>query len=669
MDIYQWNSFYCNNSSDYRLIAKFDTAKQARAKVKELQAMLQKHADEYDELADGDDFEWPGPPTKTLERFGAKYGHKIQEFLIWGEEGLNDDMPSVGTVDSTLVLFHGYSSGGFGPDIPTILEKAGASNIDVDTGMPLIYAEFTLRKGCEEFADSLAAYVDQREEGEDLDEWMLSPPWESNGEQKGCVDEVAFARLSKGRCRFVLPVNPGDMESMSAALKDNATKLVVRIASKEDLAEVLDTELESGESEDIDSTDATGLFDPAGLSFLFTGKLASMSRSDAGTKTVALGGSLAKSVTKTLDVLVVGDDGSPLFGGGKKGSKLLKAEKLNSGGASIHIISETEFLGLKQKDNGGGKVAAKKDSLAFKANTQTPKVRKLNTPSLCWPHVVFGFGIADEKTIYAVGGYGSCVFLVSKDAGKSFTAKKAKKYRRSFRGIACEGKEFFAVGEHGRLIHSPDGKKIEEIELKTSACLYSVFRAQGLLWCTADDGIRRSKDDGKTWTKVKGITGKVFNAKDSAQGILFPNEKGTLFIARKGKVTRSKLAAKAQIWGVAASPLGTILCVGEEGGIYRSTDGGESWKTIKVAAMPKLKSKKASKEVFHTPNSLHCVACSDDGRFVIAGAGGLILASTDDGKSFVRIHQKFTEEWLFGATTWGDSVLLGGEKGLILAVG
>jgi hypothetical protein len=78
--------------------------------------------------------------------------------------------------------------------------------------------------------------------------------------------------------------------------------------------------------------------------FLFTGKLATMTRGEAQKKVTGANGKSSKSVTKTLDYLVVGDEGSPLFGGGKKGSKLVKAEKLQEAGSEIKIISETAFL-------------------------------------------------------------------------------------------------------------------------------------------------------------------------------------------------------------------------------------------------------------------------------------------------------------------------------------
>ena len=49
-------------------------------------------------------------------------------------------------------------------------------------------------------------------------------------------------------------------------------------------------------------------------------------------------------MTKKLHYLVIGDEGSPLYGQGKKGTKQVKAEELNAAGANIRIISETAFL-------------------------------------------------------------------------------------------------------------------------------------------------------------------------------------------------------------------------------------------------------------------------------------------------------------------------------------
>lgn len=84
--------------------------------------------------------------------------------------------------------------------------------------------------------------------------------------------------------------------------------------------------------------------DLGGKTFLFTGKLATMTRDQATAKVTVAGGANAGSVTAKLDYLVIGDEGSPLYGAGRKGSKQVAAEKLVAKGAAIRIISETAFL-------------------------------------------------------------------------------------------------------------------------------------------------------------------------------------------------------------------------------------------------------------------------------------------------------------------------------------
>ena len=81
-----------------------------------------------------------------------------------------------------------------------------------------------------------------------------------------------------------------------------------------------------------------------GATFVFTGKLATMTRAEAQKKVAAANGKKAGTVGKTLGYLVIGDEGSPMYGMGRKGSKQVKAESLNEGGAGIRIISETAFL-------------------------------------------------------------------------------------------------------------------------------------------------------------------------------------------------------------------------------------------------------------------------------------------------------------------------------------
>lgn len=76
-----------------------------------------------------------------------------------------------------------------------------------------------------------------------------------------------------------------------------------------------------------------------GASFLFTGALLAMSRSEAQKLVEAKGGVAADSVSRNLDYLVVGD-------GGGAGSKLEKVKKLQKTGAPVQILLEKEFLDM-----------------------------------------------------------------------------------------------------------------------------------------------------------------------------------------------------------------------------------------------------------------------------------------------------------------------------------
>ncbi len=84
---------------------------------------------------------------------------------------------------------------------------------------------------------------------------------------------------------------------------------------------------------------------PKGTSFLFVGHLATMTKDQARALVLQQGGACPSAVSEDLDYLVVGDDGSPFYGGEKK-PKQVKAEALIEAGARIAIISEGDFLTL-----------------------------------------------------------------------------------------------------------------------------------------------------------------------------------------------------------------------------------------------------------------------------------------------------------------------------------
>ncbi|MCZ6539113.1 MAG: NAD-dependent DNA ligase LigA, partial [Chloroflexi bacterium] len=86
----------------------------------------------------------------------------------------------------------------------------------------------------------------------------------------------------------------------------------------------------------VDDTPEPSADHPAnGVTFVVTGRLESMSRSEAQTRIKTLGGKATGTVTKKTDYLVAGADA---------GSKLEKANRLN-----IHVIDEEEFIAFMEQ--------------------------------------------------------------------------------------------------------------------------------------------------------------------------------------------------------------------------------------------------------------------------------------------------------------------------------
>lgn len=81
----------------------------------------------------------------------------------------------------------------------------------------------------------------------------------------------------------------------------------------------------------------------AGQTVIFTGSL-SMSRENAAERAAAAGCKVLDSATKTVTLLVVGDQDLRLTKGQAKSTKHRKVEEMIAKGASIRIVRESDFL-------------------------------------------------------------------------------------------------------------------------------------------------------------------------------------------------------------------------------------------------------------------------------------------------------------------------------------
>lgn len=339
LHVYEWFSYACNNSSDHRLIAEFESEEKAAEMAKELAAVFLANAEQADAaVQEGGDWDpYDLDPSPALVAFAEKYGGEFEEGLIWGDDSFVDDLPEVATLGKKVYLYHGYMSGGFEGDLPGLLEKAGASKVEFGGGPAWLEIGFKAKAGA---LSALQAKIDeitsQRLTKDNFNDWTV--PWAKRLPSGREVDKVVTTHGADGST-FALPLDARSIAPMTAWLEENGAEAVdIKVLGKDEIEALAQPAAKAdGDAEP---------FEARGLSFFFTGKLASMSEEEAAARVATLGGTKADGVTKALGVLVVGDEGSALYGGGAKSEELRQAEALVAEGAKIRIISESAFLAL-----------------------------------------------------------------------------------------------------------------------------------------------------------------------------------------------------------------------------------------------------------------------------------------------------------------------------------
>ncbi|MEZ4362397.1 MAG: BRCT domain-containing protein [Kofleriaceae bacterium] len=350
MQVQLWNSFSCNNSSDYRLVARFADAKTAEKMGAELTKFFAEYAEELDQILEDTDYEFPDEAPPKAVAFGKKYGITFKEPLSWGDEGLSGDEPQVAVAGSTLAIYHTYC-GGFGADLPKLLKKAGAKVEAEEREAPDLACSFSLPPGKagEKLAAELVAFLDQGKKFEQICDFEIEAPW--TGQRLMYEEGSRVIWASDGtKFAFAMPFDITGFENLKKYLtKHKAKDVSIELGDAKARAAIEKLAKASAPTAAATSAPQAVAIDPKGKKFLFTGKLATMTRDEAKKRVAALGGVSAGSVSKDLDVLVIGDDGSPLYGAGTKGDKQRAAEKLIAAGSKLQIISENAFLSLKKK--------------------------------------------------------------------------------------------------------------------------------------------------------------------------------------------------------------------------------------------------------------------------------------------------------------------------------
>lgn len=209
-----FRSFSCNNSSSYRLVARFTDPAVAADAAQELETFFKTHALEMDALMEDGDV--PDDPTNAATALAAKYGFTWDKLFTWGDEMLEGDEPKVTALDDTLVIYHTYC-GGYPDEVKTYLEKRGAAKVeDQARSSPTVSLLFQMpaSPSAELVADldALFAQVDQEDDSVE----PLDAPWDER-KGRGAYGVAAMFRDGKTVGLYV-PVEPDDLGRVRAWL-------------------------------------------------------------------------------------------------------------------------------------------------------------------------------------------------------------------------------------------------------------------------------------------------------------------------------------------------------------------------------------------------------------------------------------------------------------------
>lgn len=160
-----WNAFSPNNSSDFRLVARFADPRAARETAVELVRFLLDHTREVRRR-------WvDSPPADEL---AARYGFAWTSLLEWSTQIGPGDEPEVAIEDEVLVVYHPYCLG-FG-DLPVYLQAKGAIVEEEQTQPPTLSALFRSIRGDNPALDTaIAALIERIYERPDRKQWFRAP--------------------------------------------------------------------------------------------------------------------------------------------------------------------------------------------------------------------------------------------------------------------------------------------------------------------------------------------------------------------------------------------------------------------------------------------------------------------------------------------------------------
>ncbi|WP_336763283.1 hypothetical protein [Paenibacillus sp. USHLN196] len=272
------------------------------------------------------------------------------------------------------------------------------------------------------------------------------------------------------------------------------------------------------------------------------------------------------------------------------------------------------------------------------------------------PSNVYEAAVSKDRLVL-VGGYRSQLNFLSVSSQGSAKMNTAGKWQSSYvdqayplRGVVWSGKDFFAVGDNGKMMSSVDGVKWTVIKSPTTQSLTSVLYANNTYYVAGEGGTILSSKDRKTWRTLNTNVKKKINAMASnGKTLVAVGEKGLLLVSEDG-LKWNEIPARFPghnfdvVWGDGKFVVTTASHYGNaQSAVILTSEDGKKWARTEFR------------------DELYARGMNT-GFFGISYVGNLFIAVGSEGSIFLSDDaEKWTKQDVLTVDDWYDAVEFKGK--------
>jgi len=267
------------------------------------------------------------------------------------------------------------------------------------------------------------------------------------------------------------------------------------------------------------------------------------------------------------------------------------------------------------------------------------------------------FGVALPLAI--IGALFYTAFFVKPVVSKVVTKPPTIEKRDIFFGLArIDSTLIWAVGQHGKIIHSTDGGKTwSRQDSGSSQHLQSIaaWSSNEAVVVGNAGTVLRTENGGASWEKVS--LPSDYSSSKMMRVRVFPNkvawvvgERGTILTSQDGGLSWTAPVVRDDTTWMDIAMMGARgVLVGEFGQVRTTSDGGTTWSDMRTIS----------------DSTINSVGFSDPEHGIAVGTGGIAFATKNGGESWDELP-KPTHQHLYDVFWDGTQWIAAGDKGVLL---